>query len=345
VTGALKAERPPSVRSTGRRAAWLLVAVAALAAVSLFSVAVGSRMLPLDVVWKVLTGEIGAGDEFTIIWDHRVPRTLVGLTVGLALGVAGALMQALTRNPLADPSLLGVDIGASTAVVAALSLFGVTAIGDYIWFAFGGAAVASVLVYLLGATGRMVTPERMVLAGAAISAALGAVVAAVLLLDPAAFQQFRFWQIGSLDTRDLDAVLTVSGFVGTGLLVAALLAGPLNALALGEDTGRALGVRVGQVRLGCIVAITLLCGASVALAGPIAFIGLTVPHIARALTGPDQRWVMPYCAVLAPVLLLVADVLGRLVMSPREIEVGIVTALLGAPVFIALCRRRKLVAS
>ncbi|MFC5288271.1 FecCD family ABC transporter permease [Actinokineospora guangxiensis] len=342
---AITAASPTVSRPVGRRAGWLLVAVVVLAMVCLVSVAVGSRMLPLDVVWKVLTGEIITGDEYTIIWDHRVPRTLIGLTCGLALGVAGALMQALTRNPLADPSLLGVDIGASTAVVAALSLFGVTAIGDYIWFAFGGAAVASVLVYLLGATGRMVTPERMVLAGAAISAALGAVVAAVLLLDPAAFQQFRFWQIGSINGRDLDAVMTVSTFVCAGLGVAALLAAPLNALALGEDTGRALGVRVGQVRVGCVLAITLLCGASVALAGPIAFIGLTVPHIARAITGPDQRWVLPYCAVLAPTLLLMADVLGRLVMSPREIEVGIVTALLGAPVFIALCRRRKLVAA
>jgi iron complex transport system permease protein len=345
VSSAIKTASPTAARPAGRRAGWLLVAVVVLAVVCLVSVAVGSRMLPLDVVWKVLTGEIGTGDEYTIIWDHRVPRTLIGLTCGLALGVAGALMQALTRNPLADPSLLGVDIGASTAVVAALSLFGVTAIGDYIWFAFGGAAVASVLVYLLGATGRMVTPERMVLAGAAISAALGAVVAAVLLLDPAAFQQFRVWQIGAINGRGLDAVMTVSTFVCAGLGVAALLAGPLNALALGEDTGRALGVRVGQVRFGCVLAITLLCGASVALAGPIAFIGLTVPHIARAITGPDQRWVLPYCAVLAPTLLLMADVLGRLVMSPREIEVGIVTALLGAPVFIALCRRRKLVAS
>ncbi|WP_197522973.1 FecCD family ABC transporter permease [Actinokineospora pegani] len=324
------------------RSAGVLVALGALAVVCLLSIAVGSRPIPVGTVWEVLTGVLPTGDEAVIVWDRRVPRTLVGLLAGAALGVAGTLMQALTRNPLADPALLGVDIGASTAVVAAISLFGVVTVQGYIWFAFAGAAAASVLVYLLGATGRMVTPERMVLAGAAISAALGAVVGAVLLLDPAAFQQFRFWQIGSLDGRGLDVVLVVAPFVATGLAVVAVLAGPLNSLALGEDVARALGVRVGQVRLGCVLAITLLCGASVAVAGPIAFIGLTVPHIARAVVGRDQRWVLLYSALLAPILLLSADVLGRLVMSPREIEVGIVTAILGAPVFIALCRRRKL---
>ncbi len=327
--------RGPAVRPVG-----LVVGLVALVLVCLLSVAVGSRTLPLATVWDVLWRVAPPGDEVTIIWDRRVPRTLVGLLVGVALGVAGALMQSLTRNPLADPSLLGVDVGSAAAVVAAIAFFGVSAVGDYIWFAFAGAAAASVLVYLLGSTGRAVTPERMVLAGVAISAGLGAFVAATLVLDPAAFQQFRFWQIGSLDGRTAEVVLTVLPFVLVGLLVAALLAGPLNALALGDEAGRALGVDVALARLGCAVAITLLCGASTAAVGPIAFIGLTVPHIARSITGPDQRWVLPYCAVLAPVLLLGADVLGRLVISPRELEVGIITAFLGAPVFIALCRRR-----
>ncbi len=325
-----------------RRLTWLVLALAVLAIVCLLSIAIGSRSIPLDTAWRVLTGALPAGDEATIIWDRRIPRTLIGLMVGVALGVAGALMQSLTRNPLADPALLGVDIGASTAVVAAIAFFGITGVGGYIWFAFLGAAVASVVVYVLGSTGRAVTPERMVLAGAAISATLGAFVAATLVLDPAAFQQFRFWQIGSLDGRDLGVVLWVLPFVLIGLLVAALLASPLNALALGDETGRALGVNLGLVRLGCATAITLLCGAATAAVGPIAFIGLTVPHMARALTGPDQRWVLPFSAVLAPVLLLGADVVGRVIISPREMEVGIITAFVGAPVFIALCRRRKL---
>ncbi|SER06463.1 FecCD family ABC transporter permease [Actinokineospora terrae] len=315
---------------------------AGLVLVCLFSVAIGSRTIPLSTVWDVLTGVVPSGDEATIIWDRRVPRTLIGLLVGVALGVAGALMQSLTRNPLADPALLGVDIGASTAVVAAIAFFGITTVNGYIWFAFLGAAVASVLVYVLGSTGRTVTPERMVLAGAAISATLGAFVAATTVLDPAAFQQFRFWQIGSLEGRDMTVVADIAPFVLAGLVVAAGLASPLNAIALGDETGRALGVNLTTVRVSSAVAITLLCGAATAAVGPIAFIGLTVPHMARAMVGPDQRWVLPVSALLAPVLLLGADVVGRLIIAPREMEVGIITAFVGAPVFIALCRRRKL---
>ncbi|WP_026425989.1 FecCD family ABC transporter permease [Actinokineospora inagensis] len=324
------------------RVGWLVVALGALVVIGLLSVAVGSRTIPLGTVWDVLSRSLTSGDEATIIWDRRVPRTLVGLVVGAALGVAGALMQSLTRNPLADPALLGVDIGASTAVVAAIAFFGVSTVGGYIWFAFVGAAVASVVVYVLGSTGRTVTPERMVLAGAAISATLGAFVAATIVLNPAAFQQFRFWQIGSLDGRDITVVTQVAPFVVVGLVVAALLASPLNAVALGDETGKALGVNLTVVRLGTATAITLLCGAATAAVGPIAFIGLTVPHMARAIVGPDLRWVLPFSALLAPVLLLGADVVGRLIISPREMEVGIITAFVGAPVFIALCRRRKL---
>lgn len=317
------------------------MAVGVLAVVCLLSLAVGARSIPLDTVWQVLRHDDG-GEAAFIVRELRVPRTLVGLMVGAALGLAGALMQALTRNPLADPGLLGVEIGASAAVVVAIAAFGVTTPGGYVWFAFAGAAATSVLVYVLGSSGRAATPERMVLAGAAISAALGAFVAAVLLLDARAFDRFRFWAIGSLAGRTMDVVVDVGPFVLVGSLVALLLGRSLNALALGEETGRALGAHLGRTRAGGVVAVTLLCGAATAAAGPIGFVGLTVPHLARLVTGPDHRWVLPYSLVLAPVLVVGADVVGRVLVAPGELEVGLVLAFLGAPVFIALCRRRRM---
>ncbi|GAY08797.1 iron ABC transporter permease [Pseudonocardia sp. N23] len=323
------------------RAGGLLLTVLVLVLVCGLSLAVGARSLELGSVWGLLWHDDGSEAAY-IVRDLRFPRTVVGLMVGVALGLAGALMQALTRNPLADPGLLGVEIGASTAVVAAISFFGITSAGGYVWFALIGAGVASVAVYLLGSTGRSATPERMVLAGAAISAVLGAFVAGTLLLDARAFDRFRFWAIGSLTGRDLTIVEQVGPFILVGVIVAFALTGPLNALALGDDTGRALGARVGATRLTGAIAVALLCGAATAAAGPIGFVGLTVPHVARMITGPDHRWVLPYTVVLAPVLVVGADVVGRVLVRPGELEVGIVMAFVGAPVFIALCRRRRI---
>jgi iron complex transport system permease protein len=275
--------------------------------------------------------------------ELRVPRTLVGLAVGVALGLAGALMQALTRNPLADPGILGVEAGAAAAIVGAIALFGVTEPSAYIWFSFLGAAVASVVVYLLGSHGRAgATPVRLALAGVAVTAALTAFTNGLILLDPEAFDEFRHWVVGSLAGRDLAILGEVGPFLIVGTLIALALARPLNALALGDDSGRALGARVGRTRALGAVSITLLCGAATAVAGPIVFVGLCVPHMARAIAGPDQRWVVGYSALLAPILLLTADVIGRVVISPSELEVGVVTALIGAPVFIALVRRKRI---
>jgi len=324
------------------RAVGLLIAVAVLAFVFVLSLWVGSRDIPFGDTWQVLLHNDGS-NEAVIIHDLRVPRGLMGLLVGGALGLAGALMQALTRNPLADPGLLGVEMGASAAVVVAIAFTGVTTVTGYIWFAFAGAAAASVVVYVLGSSGRSAaTPERLVLAGAAITAVLVAFVSAVLVLDTQAFNAFRFWDVGALAGRKMDAVAQVAPFILVGVVLALGLARSLNVLALGDQTGKALGANLGRTRALGALAVTLLCGAATAAAGPIAFIGLTIPHVARMIAGSDQRWVLPYSLVLAPILLIGADVVGRVVIAPSELQVGIVTAFIGAPVFIALCRRRKL---
>lgn len=333
---------PVRVRPTPVRVLGLVVALAVLALVVLLSVSVGAKPIPLDRVWDLVFRPDGS-DDAIVVHDLRIPRTLLGLLVGAALGMGGALMQALTRNPLADPGLLGVNAGAAAAVVVAMAVLNTTSLMTYVWFAFLGAGLAAVVVYGLGSRGRSgATPVRMALAGTAVSFALYAFVRGVTLLKPEVFDQYRYWSVGALAGHDNALTAQIAPFIVVGLVLALLLARPLNALALGEEAGRALGANLGRTRLAGAVAVTLLCGAATAAIGPIVFVGLTVPHVARAITGPDQRWVLPYSMVLAPILLLGADVIGRVINRPGEIEVGIVTALIGAPVFIALVRRRRI---
>jgi len=320
----------------------VVAAVAALTAVALLSLAIGAKPIAIGDVVDGLLHDDGS-EQAAIVRELRVPRTLVGLAVGVALGLAGALMQALTRNPLADPGLLGVEAGAAAAVVVAIGVLGLVSPAAYVWFAFAGAAFASIAVYMLGSHGRAgATPVRLALAGTAIAAALTAFTHGVTLLDPLAFDDFRFWQVGALAGRDLGILSAVGPFLLVGAVLALALARPLNALALGDDAGRALGAHVGRTRALGALSVTLLCGGATAVAGPIGFVGLTVPHVARAIGGPDQRRVLGYSVVLAPILLLGADVIGRIVARPGELEVGIVTALVGAPVFIALVRRTRI---
>lgn len=324
------------------RAAGLVAALAALALACLLSIAVGARSIPLD---RVLHELIQPADspEGTVIRDLRLPRTLLALEVGAALGAAGALMQALTRNPLADPGLLGVNAGAATAIVIAMGVLGITSLTAYVWFAFAGAALAMLLVYGIGSAGRGgANPVRLALAGTAVTATLTAFVSAMILLDPAVFDRFRYWEVGALGSQPAAVGAQVAAFVAVGLALALALARPLNALALGDEAGRALGAHPARTRALGALATTILCGAATAAAGPIAFVGLAVPHAARAICGPDERWVLPYSIVLAPVLLLGADVAGRVIEDPGELQVGIVTAALGAPVFVALVRRRRI---
>jgi iron-siderophore transport system permease protein len=318
------------------------VGIGVLALVALVSLAVGTKGIAPGEVVRSLFHDDGS-DAAAVVRDVRVPRLLIGLAVGVALGLAGALMQALTRNPLADPGLLGIDAGAAAAIVIAIAALHLGDPAEYVWFAFAGAAAASVVVYLLGSGGRAgATPVRLALAGTTVAAALTAFTNGVTLLDPLAFNEFRFWAVGALAGRDLGVLVTIGPFLAAGAAIALVLARPLNAIALGDDAGRALGAAIGRTRALGALAVTLLCGGATAVAGPIAFVGLTVPHAARAIAGPDQRRVLACSAVFAPILLISADVIGRVAVRPSELEVGIVTALIGAPVFIALVRHRRI---
>lgn len=324
---------------TVRRGILVLVLAVALAGVCVASVFLGSQRIGVDEVWAGLT--TGAGEAGAIVQGMRLPRTLVGVMVGASLGIAGALIQGFTRNPLADPGILGVNAGASLGVVIGVAFFGVTAASGYIWFSFAGAILATVLVYLIGSAGRTAPdPLRMTLSGVALGAVMGGVVAAIGMLNPAVFDRMRTWNAGSLTALAPDVVVVLP-FLAIGLVLAFALAPSLNALALGDDLATALGSRVVSTRVLSIVAVTLLCGAATAAAGPIGFIGLMVPHAVRWFVGPHQGWILGGTLLAAPLLLLTADVVGRLVLRSGELPVSIVTALIGAPVLIALVRRRK----
>jgi iron complex transport system permease protein len=328
---------------TSRRVAWLLGALALLAVLALASIAVGARYIPPGQVLHVLLHREPASEDWIVVHHARIPRTLLGIVVGAALGLAGALMQALTRNPLADPGLLGVNGGAAAAVALGTALLDLRSFGSFVWFALAGAAVAAVVVHVLGAGGRRsATPVRLALAGTAVTAVLTAVVNGLILLDPLTLNRFRYWQVGTLAGVDAAVLRQVLPFLAAGGVIALLLARPLNAMALGDDAGHALGANPGRTRMLSMLAVTLLCGAATAAVGPIAFVGLAVPHLARYVCGPDQRWVLLLSAVLAPVLLLGSDIAGRLVLHPAELQVGVVTAFVGAPLFIALVRGRRI---
>lgn len=328
-----------------RRRVLVVVGLTVLLVVTaLLSLAIGTRPIALGTVWQALWAPTGT-EEDVIVRGLRVPRTVLGVAVGAALGVAGALMQGHTRNPLADPGLLGVSAGAALAVVVGIYAFGAASLLGYVWFAFAGAFVASVAVFLLGSLSPGgPSPVTLALAGVAVTALLGASTSAIILVDVATLDAYRFWSVGALAGRGSDVALEVAPFVLVGLVIALAGASGLNLLALGEDVARGLGQNVALVRWSGLVAITLLTGAAVAACGPIAFLGLIVPHIARTLTGPDYRWLLPAAGLIGAVLLLGADVVGRVVARPGELQVGIVLALIGAPFFIVLVRRRRLAA-
>ncbi|WP_129839605.1 iron chelate uptake ABC transporter family permease subunit [Streptomyces sp. RFCAC02] len=338
-SGTAPAPRPVRSRRAALLGYGLIAALVLLAVATLLSVGVGTRAIPPADVWHALVTPTGTRND-EVVRELRVPRTLIGLAAGAALGLAGTVMQALTRNPLADPGLLGVNAGASAAVVTAIGILGLDSPAAYTWFALVGAGAAAVLVQSL-AGGRSATPVRLVLAGTALNAALLAYVKGLQLFDLETLDSMRFWTLGTLARRDTGQLVQILPFLVAGVLLGLFLTGSLNALALGDDTARALGTHVERTRWLSVVAITLLCGATTALCGPIGFVGLMIPHAVRAFTGPDLRWAVPYSMLLAASLLLLSDVVGRLVAYPSEIEVGLVTAAIGSVILILLVRGRR----
>jgi iron complex transport system permease protein len=323
------------------RAAGLGLGIIALLLVTMLSLRIGSLDVSTADAWAALVAFDPNSYEQTVVRSLRLPRTVVALAVGASLAVAGAVMQGVTRNPLADPFIFGVSSGASFALVTAIYIFGVTAPAAVIWFAFAGALSASALVFLIGAPGRDgPTPVKLALAGVVVSAALGAWTSALLLLDEETFDVVRFWLAGSVINRDMGTFVAMLPFLLGGALACILLGHQLNVLSMGDETARALGMRTGRIRLICSLLVVVITGAAVAVAGPIGFVGLAIPHMVRAIVGPDYRWVLPSSFLFGAVFLTAADIVGRIVTRPAELEVGIVTALVGAPFMVALARRR-----
>ncbi|MCX4846250.1 MULTISPECIES: iron ABC transporter permease [unclassified Streptomyces] len=323
-----------------RRALATAAAVVALLVAVLLSLAVGARSIPPSEVFDVLLHG-GHSDNAEVIRNMRVPRTLIGLMVGAALAIAGTVLQGITRNPIADPGILGISQGASVGVVLAIAFAGVHSLTGYVWFGFAGAAIASVAVYAIASSGRGgATPVKLALGGAAINALLVSVVSAVLTTKASALDEFRFWQVGSIAGREAEVAQQIWPFLLVGVVLVLSVARGLDALALGEDVAKGLGQNVATVRVVGGVGATVLTGVGVAAAGPIAFIGLAVPHIARAVVGSDHRWVLPMAALIGPVMLLVSDVIGRVLFPPSEVPAGVMTALIGVPFLVALVRRK-----
>lgn len=304
--------------------------------------AVGSKHIPLSTITQILSGQQVPESEWHVIAELRLPRTIVGITAGMALGVAGALIQSLTRNPLADPGILGVTAGSSFCVALSIVFLGLSSPTQYMWFALVGALIATTAVFLISGTTRSgANPAQLTLAGVAVTAVLAGIVSAMRLSSPKAFTSLQAWEVGSLVNRSWDVLAAIAPLIALGLILAFSIGGALNALALGNDVAATLGTSLWRTKIIGIIAITLLAGGATALAGPISFIGLMIPHVARWICGPDQRWIMGLTILFSPILILTADVAARLVVWPGEMPVGIVTAFIGAPMLIALVRRRK----
>ncbi|WP_030986513.1 FecCD family ABC transporter permease [Streptomyces sp. NRRL S-1813] len=322
-----------------RRVPLFVAGLGALAVCAALSLVLGARSVPLSTVWDALTGT-AHGRDALVVTGLRLPRTVVALAVGAALGVAGAVVQGVTRNPLASPTTLGINAGAGFAVVTAIYALHLTRPVQYIWFAFAGAAAAALFAQALARRAGDLDPARLALGGTVLQLVLLSWTSTVMLASKRSLDEARFWMAGSLAERPLSVLYPVLPTLAIGLVLALALAPALNALALGDDSAQALGVRVARIRLTGGLAVVLLAASAVAVAGPLAFIGLAAPHLVRQLLRTsDHRVVVPGCLIAGPLLLLTADILGRLVIRPSELQVGIISAFLGAPLLALLARK------
>lgn len=319
----------------------IILCLALLSIMAVFSISLGAKNIAFSKVVDVLLGNDPDSLEAAII-SQRIPRTVFGILAGGALGISGALMQSITRNPIADPSILGVNTGASLFVVAGIAFFNITVAYQYIWLGITGAGVTAVFVYSVASMGKDgATPLKLALSGSAVSIVLGSLVSTIMLPNNRVMEAFRFWQVGSIGSATWENIMLISPFLIVGFITSMFISGYLNNLALGDEAATALGTNVVMTRAIGALSSVLLCGATTALAGPIGFVGLIIPHIIRLIFGSEMSKMLPLSFLGSAILMLISDVIGRIISLPGETEVGIITAVLGAPVFILAIRKGR----
>ena len=319
----------------------IILCLALLSIMAIFSISLGAKNIAFSKVVDVLLGNDPDSLEAAIILQ-RIPRTVFGILAGGALGISGALMQSITRNPIADPSILGVNTGASLFVVAGIAFFNITVAYQYIWLGITGAGITAVFVYSVASMGKDgATPLKLALSGSAVSIVLGSLVSTIMLPNNRVMEAFRFWQVGSIGSATWENIMLISPFLIVGFIISMFISGYLNNLALGDEAATALGTNVVMTRTIGALSSVLLCGATTALAGPIGFVGLIIPHIIRLIFGSEMSKMLPLSFLGSAILMLISDIIGRIISLPGETEVGIVTAVLGAPVFILAIRKGR----
>jgi iron complex transport system permease protein len=296
-----------------------------------------------DTTWKMAINaftEFDGSNEHIIIQSVRFPRALIAAAVGASLAIAGVLLQTLTKNPLAAPEIFGINAGAGFAVVISVSLLSISNLQFFTWISFLGAAVSFILVYIIGSIGREgLTPMKLTLAGAAMSAMFASMTQGFLVLNETALEQVLFWLAGSVSGRKLETLIAVLPYLLAGWIFSLAIAGKMNVLSMGEDVAKGLGLKTGLLKLGAGVIVVLLSGGAVAVAGPIGFLGIVIPHLTRAVVGIDHRWVIPFAGLFGGMLLLIADIAARYIIMPQEVPVGVMTAVIGTPFFVYIARR------
>ncbi|MGG4471227.1 iron ABC transporter permease [Paenibacillus alvei] len=322
-----------------RRISGLVIGLIFLCIIFVFSILLGYTDTSFKTAIQAFQ-HFNGSNEHIIIKEVRLPRALIGTIVGSSLAISGGLLQALTKNPLASPDILGVNSGASFFVILGLMFFSISSLQAFAWLAFLGAALTSVIVYFLGSMGREgLTPIKLTLAGAAMAALFSSMAQGFLVMNESALEEVLFWMAGSVQGRSLKILFSVLPYIITGTLIAFLISNKINVLTMGEDVAKGLGQRTGALKLLIGTSVILLSGASVAVAGPIGFIGIVVPHIVKWLVGNDYRWILPYCGITGGILLLLADIGARYIVMPQEVPVGIMTAIIGTPFFIYIARK------